>query len=245
MAEPNQPTSGQVRRIVVRKNGPYMVYGRVPLVRKTQVVSEYGEPLTWQKHGELEVEETYLLCRCGQSSNKPFCDATHAKVHFDGTETALTGSTTERQIVYEQGTRITVKRDFYLCIASGYCGNRITNVEAMVDHTADPQVRAQVMAMIGHCPSGSYTYALDTQSEDVEPDLPQQIALTTEITDAGPIMGPLWVTGNVPIARADGQPFETRNRVTLCRCGLSGNKPLCDGSHRHAQQSASQASHQS
>ena len=31
---------------------------------------------------------------------------------------------------------------------------------------------------------------------------------------------------------ADQQPFETRNRVTLCSCGLSKIKPLCDGSHR-------------
>ena len=169
MAETKEPGVGQVRRIVVRKNGPYVVYGSVPLVRKTQVVSEYGEPLTWQKDGELEVEQTYLLCRCGQSSNKPFCDATHAKIHFDGTEAALTGCTTERQIVYDQGTRIVVKRDFYLCVESGYCGNRITNVEAMVESTGDPQVRAQVMAMIGHCLSGSYTYALDAESGDVEP----------------------------------------------------------------------------
>ncbi len=72
MAESSPPGISPVRRIVVRKNGPYMVYGRVPLVQKTQVVSEYGEPLTWQKDGDLEVEETYLLCRCGQSSNKPF-----------------------------------------------------------------------------------------------------------------------------------------------------------------------------
>ena len=29
-----------------------------------------------------------------------------------------------------------------------------------------------------------------------------------------------------------GRPLETRNRMTLCRCGHSGNKPLCDGTHR-------------
>ena len=44
--------------------------------------------------------------------------------------------------------------------------------------------------------------------------------------------GPLWVTGGIPIERADGEPLERRNRVTLCRCGLSGQKPLCDGTHR-------------
>jgi CDGSH-type Zn-finger protein len=36
------------------------------------------------------------------------------------------------------------------------------------------------------------------------------------------------------VTTADGTVFETRNRVTLCRCGTSANKPLCDGSHSKA-----------
>jgi hypothetical protein len=102
----------------------------------------------------------------------------------------------------------------------------------MVPQTADTQVRAQIMAMIERCPSGSYTYSVQDGGPDIEPDLPQQIAVTTEITSDSPIAGPLWVTGNIPVERADGQPFETRNRVTLCCCGLSKTKPLCDGTHR-------------
>jgi CDGSH-type Zn-finger protein len=42
----------------------------------------------------------------------------------------------------------------------------------------------------------------------------------------------LWVTGGIPVVRSDGQPFETRPRMTLCRCGHSQMKPLCDGTHR-------------
>jgi CDGSH-type Zn-finger protein len=45
-------------------------------------------------------------------------------------------------------------------------------------------------------------------------------------------MSALWVTGCIPVERADGKNFETRNRVTLCRCGKSKAKPLCDGMHR-------------
>jgi len=33
------------------------------------------------------------------------------------------------------------------------------------------------------------------------------------------------------IESADGRMYESRNRVTLCRCGKSENKPYCDGSH--------------
>lgn len=218
-------------KIVIRKDGPYVVRGGIPLVRKTQVVSEYGEPLTWQKGEELETESPYELCRCGQSAKRPFCDATHALTEFDGTETAEAGLTADRQGI-KHGTGIVVKRDFSLCASSGFCGNRAGNVSKMVPKTADTQVRAEVMAMIERCPSGSYTYSVVPGGSDVEPDLPQQVAVTTEITGEGPIAGPLWVTGSISIERSDGLPLERRNRVTLCGCGSSKNKPFCDGTHR-------------
>jgi CDGSH-type Zn-finger protein len=60
----------------------------------------------------------------------------------------------------------------------------------------------------------------------MEPDLPQQVAVVAD--------GPLWVTGGVSVQTSDGQILEQRNRVTLCRCGQSKNKPLCDGSHADA-----------
>ena len=47
------------------------------------------------------------------------------------------------------------------------------------------------MAMIERCPSGSYTYSLTDEAEDIEQDLPRQIAVTTEMTSEGPIAGPV------------------------------------------------------
>jgi CDGSH-type Zn-finger protein len=225
-------SSKRDKRIVVSPDGPYVVHGHVPLVYKEQVVSEHGEPLTWKTCRALETPETYELCRCGHSRYLPFCDVSHALVEFDGTETADVCTTAERRVTLRGGPGIVVRRDHSLCTGSGFCGNRVTDVEEMVHHSQDTQVRAQIMSMIERCPSGSYTYALAEGEGDVEPDLPQQIAITIEMTDEGPIAGPLWVTGGIPIERADGQPFETRHRVTLCCCGLSRNKPLCDGAHR-------------
>ncbi len=232
MGSNNRKESKNRRRIVVSRDGPYVIHGGIPLVLKTQIVSEHGEPLTWKKDVTFETAETYELCRCGGSSFKPFCDATHALIDFDGTETADTRSTAERQRVYRGGTGLCVKRDLSLCMESGFCGNRLTNVKEMVPRTGDTEVRSQVMAMIERCPSGSYTYSVEEDGDDVEPDLPQQIAATTEVTSEGPINGALWVTGGVTIERSDGEPLETRNRVTLCCCGHSKTKPLCDGTHR-------------
>jgi CDGSH-type Zn-finger protein len=43
--------------------------------------------------------------------------------------------------------------------------------------------------------------------------------------------GPLLVTARIPITRADGTTDEVCNRVALCRCDESANKPYCDGTH--------------
>jgi len=41
----------------------------------------------------------------------------------------------------------------------------------------------------------------------------------------------IWVKGGIPIESSKGFFYEVRNRVTLCRCGKSSNKPFCDGTH--------------
>jgi CDGSH-type Zn-finger protein len=60
--------------ITPRPNGPYLVKGPVTLV------DAEGKAFT--------TSETFALCRCGQSSNKPFCDGTHGRVGFQSTEKA-------------------------------------------------------------------------------------------------------------------------------------------------------------
>jgi CDGSH-type Zn-finger protein len=220
------------QKITVQKNGPYHVQGNLPLVRKSQISSEHGEPMTWKKTSQEEPQEEYWLCRCGGSSNKPYCDGTHRKNDFDGTETADTNTFEERKVIHAGSTDIVIKRDYSICAEAGFCGNRFANIKKLAEDTDESTVRAQVMAMIERCPSGSYSYALEERAEDIETDLPRQVAAATEMTSDGPIQGPLWVTGNVEIERSDDQPMEVRNRVTLCRCGQSKNKPLCDGTHR-------------
>ena len=211
------------QRITVQRSGPYIVHGNIPLVRKSEVISEHGEPLTWKKDEVLQTRERYALCRCGQSGAKPFCDGSHTELDFDGSETADTRNISERQVSYE-GTNIFVKDDRSVCMHAGFCGDRISNVWKMTQDTGDTQVRARVMSMIERCPSGALAYSLEHDGENLEPDLPVEIAITPD--------GALWVTGGIPIERADGQPLEVRNRVTLCRCGGSSNMPLCDGTHK-------------
>ena len=53
--------------VTVGDNGPYIVSG-------VKVVDQDGN--------EFEARDTYALCRCGQSSSKPFCDGTHRAAEF-------------------------------------------------------------------------------------------------------------------------------------------------------------------
>jgi CDGSH-type Zn-finger protein len=70
--------------ITVTPDGPYEVAGDLPIAPKRVVTSEAGEPLTWARGDDLPHDSPTLLCRCGQSSNKPFCDNTHLEIDFDG-----------------------------------------------------------------------------------------------------------------------------------------------------------------
>lgn len=209
-------------RISVTPHGPYLVRGDVPLRRKRPVVTELGEPVGWETGAQVPTPETYALCRCGSSANKPFCDGSHTTADWDSTETADTGAYAERARTYP-GTGVTVRDDRSLCQHAGFCGNKLTNVWKMTAHTDDTAVRSQMTAMIERCPSGALTYSVPGAGGDIEPDLPVAISTVQD--------GPLSVTGALPVQRADGQPLQSRNRMTLCRCGASANKPLCDGSH--------------
>jgi CDGSH-type Zn-finger protein len=210
--------------IAVQKNGPYLVTGGVPLTRKSIAYSEWHEPMSWRKDAELGAKPSYKLCRCGHSKHKPFCDNTHAAVGLDGTDTAPTEPSAARQ-EHGRTDRLTLGDDGMLCTRAGFCGNRVTNVWKELEQADDDsRVRFDVIQRIERCPSGRLTY--DLGDGPIEPDLPRAVAATQD--------GPYWVTGGITVTMSDGRVLETRNRVTLCRCGQSRNKPLCDGSHREA-----------
>jgi CDGSH-type Zn-finger protein len=212
----------------VTENGPYEVHGALPLSRTAQVETEYGEPIAWAPDVALApdvplaADEPVRLCRCGTSSTKPFCDDSHLTNGFDGTETASHARFEERRYPYE-GDGVTIDDDASLCTQAGYCGDRFANVWAMLAKSSDPEVRERIRHMSMLCPSGRIV----TRVEGGEPD---EIAYEPSVAVIAD--GPIWVRGGVTVVGADGEPYEVRNRQTLCRCGASRNKPFCDGRHK-------------
>lgn len=206
--------------IQVTKNGPYQVNADLPITPRRVVCSERGEPLTSITEPALPHDTPTWICRCGHSRNKPFCDGSHERVGFEGTETASHEPFSDREKTYE-GPGLTVHRVGALCAHSSYCANEVTDWYQLLPGTEDTNVRAEVISMIEHCPSGALVMELG--GEIVEPNLPRGISPVED--------GPYWVQGRVTIHSADGMPYEVRNRVALCRCGRSENKPFCDGTH--------------
>ena len=62
--------------ITIRENGPYRVEGPVKLMDAN------GNEITVR-------QPPFSLCRCGGSTNKPFCDGTHSKIGFQGAMQAV------------------------------------------------------------------------------------------------------------------------------------------------------------
>lgn len=63
-------------QVVPTENGPYKVTGPIELVDPD------GNPIPVRG-------QTVFLCRCGGSTNKPFCDGTHSRIGFQGAIAAV------------------------------------------------------------------------------------------------------------------------------------------------------------
>ena len=52
-----------------------------------------------------------------------------------------------------------------------------------------------------------------------------------EVTITPSENGPYLISGPVTLTAPDGRVIEHPDQMALCRCGRSGNKPFCDGTH--------------
>ena len=213
-------------RIKVTRNGPYIVTGDPPLAQQFICKDADGHSHGWRAGQRYETCGTYALCRCGRSKNKPFCDGSHFTNGFDGTETA-SRETFAAQSTELVGPELTLAEVPVLCSEARFC-QRAGDTWHLVRKSADPECRRIAIEEASECPSGRIMLK-DKNGQVIEPELPPSIGLIEDVP-AG-FSGPIWVRGGIPIESADGVVYEVRNRVTLCRCGYSKNKPFCDGSH--------------
>ena len=197
-------------KIEERENGPLVVSGLDAMTGPD---------------GDIEVKPVMALCRCGASKSKPFCDGTHKETGFESRGGKPAGR--DRLITYP-GKDVSVNYNPMLCSHAAECGRL---AKAVFNPAMKPWVQpdngtvADVEAVVAACPSGALSLA--PAEGEVEHRTADRASVTVEKN------GPYWVQDiapPVPMLAAGG----TDTKYVLCRCGLSGNKPFCDGSHRDA-----------
>lgn len=132
---------------------------------------------------------------------------------------------TEREY---RGAGITIRYDASRCRHVEAC---VRSAPAVFDATRRPWIDPDgesevehVAAVVRMCPTGALHYTLTPGPDEV----PDPVTTVTPIQD-----GPLLVRGDLRLDRDDGTVC-AETRAALCRCGHSGNKPFCDGSHTRA-----------
>ena len=215
------------KKIKITMDGPYEVSGNVPLGVESIGSDAAGDSIAWQRgHSYKNTEEPYHLCRCGHSRQKPYCDGTHNDAGFCGHERADRADYRDSAQVLP-GETVNLLDDSTLCVGARFCdvGASVWNY---AERSGDPQNKAKAIEEACKCPSGRLT-VVERDGGCVEPDLKPEISVVQDpVNDC---RGPLWVKGGIAIEGANGEKYEVRNRVTLCRCGESQNQPFCDGSH--------------
>ncbi|MFN0214603.1 MAG: (4Fe-4S)-binding protein [Saprospiraceae bacterium] len=114
-----------------------------------------------------------------------------------------------------------------VCIHSRLCWTQLRDV---FNPQSRPWVKmdgantARIMEQVSKCPSGALSfYKNDNANSPAERSTDTKIEVVPN--------GPLIVYGNITIQLKDGSEIDKNNVTAFCRCGKSGNKPFCDGSH--------------
>ena len=173
------------------------------------------------KGEEIASKKVMALCRCGASSNKPFCDGTHKEIGFSG-EKESDGSTDKRDEYV--GKSVTIYDNRSICAHAAACTE---NLAAAFRYKQEPWIdpdAADVEAIVkavNACPSGALSVSIggSADAQATEPGI-------TIAKD-----GPYCVEGKVELSGQGGAEGADTGRYALCRCGRSKNKPFCDGSH--------------
>ena len=211
-------------KIKVKKNGPYVLIGSIPL--NEEIIAKENGVMVYQKSKSLPYAAQTHLCRCGSSKKAPYCDGVHAKIGFNGSETASRDAYVERA-EFLPGN-LTNLLDDHRCAIARFCYKRNGTAWELVKRADTDALKHEAIAAALDCPAGRLT-ALSKSNQPYEYTyIPEVVVAQDQDKDCS---AGLFVRGNIPLESADGQPYETRNRYTLCRCGHSENKPFCDGTH--------------
>lgn len=193
------------------------------------LIVETPPNLSGSIEADLSGKPKVALCRCGASANKPFCDGAHAKISFSSAPDRSHLRNTPVNYTGEvNGVTVTVSYTPVLCTHAAQCQARAA---AVFNPSQKPWITPEngtlegILDVIAACPSGALRVSVGEQ--------PSQHMTTGDVAIEVEKDGPYHVS-NVPLEAEFNGEGASRAKYSLCRCGLSKNKPFCDGSHYDA-----------
>ncbi|MST49336.1 CDGSH iron-sulfur domain-containing protein [Mobiluncus porci] len=213
------------QKVSIHAGGPAVVTGNVPL-RRAQITPE-GHGYKWDNAQDIPHEETYALCRCGKSQNKPFCDGSHVAAGFKGEENADRKPYLERSQYYS-GEKVTLADDDR-CAFARFCHGEGGDAWSQAMYAKTDDEAKSAAQVIDHCPSGRLSRTNPERTEILSNETEVGITLI-EDPEKG-CSGGIYVHGSIPLESSDGTLYELRDRYDLCRCGATRNQPFCNAMH--------------
>lgn len=215
-------------KINVIKNGPYQVKGAIKLKQKTIIPNEKGESVKWKETQLSSDKDEIYLCRCGKSANAPYCDGSHEVEGFDGTCTSSHEEYPYGGTGQIDGPRIILTDKEKLCAYARFCDPN-GSVWRLAEYPSGEKDDELAKQEAEDCPSGRLIAWSRKTGKSLELIRTEALGL---IEDAGlQISGGIQVEGPVELIDDQGESFPLSNKKVICRCGESGNKPFCDGTH--------------
>jgi CDGSH-type Zn-finger protein len=204
-------------RVQVSNDGPYIVSGAVPLAQQSIVADAAGESQDWKEGRHYKDSESYALCRCGHSRTKPFCDGSHVRARFDGSETASRAAYVEQAVVFD-GPMLVLTDAESLCAFGRFCdpNGKVWNEVAQTDN---PKVAATFLRQVQNCPAGRLVAWDKRTREPLEPQLPPSIGLIEDPVEQ--CSGPIWLRGGIPVESATA--FATKC-ATASPCAVAARR---------------------
>ncbi len=214
-------------KVIIKKSGPYIVQGNIPMIKEIIKPDDKGNAVVWEKVSDYPQKENYLLCRCGNSKSMPYCDGSHDTADFYGAETA------GKSKYLDEADKITgpdldLTDNYKLCAGARFCEYK-GGTWKLTGESDKKESKELAIKEAHYCPAGRLVVWDKKTDKPIEPDLEQSISIVQDPSKKA--SGPIWLKGGIPLISSDGTQYELRNRVTICRCGKSGNKPFCDAAH--------------
>ena len=202
------PAAGAAPSISPSENGPLVVSGL--------------QHLQWSDGVAVPTRQPLVLCRCGASKNKPFCDNSHKS---NGFTSAVSPDRTPDGVTEYHGAQITVLFNHLVCSASEKCSKQLPEVFRPGEKpwiAPDNAGTQRIIEAVRQCPSGALRYAVAGRV-GLHPQRAPAIRIARD--------GPYEVEGDVGLSAVAWCEGASQDRFALCRCGQSKNKPFCDGRH--------------